>query len=173
MRDDETLARAWAIPGTPGLEHRIGGIEKDYDSGNISYDAENHQKMVDTRAEKIARIANDIPDQAVAHGPTSGKLAILGWGSTFGTINAAAQLATEEGYVVSQIHLRYLNPLPKNLGELLAGFEHVLVPEMNAGQLATMVRDKYLVDAEPMGKITGKPFKVSEMLDAIRARMEI
>jgi 2-oxoglutarate ferredoxin oxidoreductase subunit alpha len=172
LRDSRTLARVWARPGTPGLEHRLGGLEKAYDSGNISYDPDNHQKMTDTRMAKVAGIANDIPLQTVSVGPESGKLAVVGWGSTFGPIHQAVQALAREGASVSQIHLRYLNPLPRNLGDLLRGFERVLVPEMNAGQLVTILRAEYLIPAEKLGKVTGKPFKISEIVSAVRARLE-
>ncbi len=172
LRDPRTLARVWPVPGTPGLEHRIGGIERDFDSGHISYDPDNHQKMIDTRAAKVAGIANDIPLQQVALGPARGKLAVVGWGSTFGPIQAAVKEAGAQGLDVAHIHVRYLNPFPRNLGELLAGFEHVLVPEMNAGQLVTMLRSTFLVPAEGLNKVTGKPFKGGEIADAIRARLE-
>ncbi len=172
LRDPETLARVWAKPGTPGLEHRIGGLEKDYDSGNVSYDPENHQRMIDVRAAKIAGIANDIPPQNVELGPESGALAVIGWGSTKGPIHQAVRAAREEGLDVSQIHLRYLNPLPRNLGELLSGFDRILVPEMNNGQLVTILRSEFLVPAIRLTKVTGKPFKVSEILDGIRAQLE-
>jgi 2-oxoglutarate ferredoxin oxidoreductase subunit alpha len=172
LRNAQTLARAWAKPGTQGLEHRIGGLEKDYDSGNVSYDPTNHQRMVDVRAEKIARVADDIPLQDVAVGPTRGRLVLVGWGSTFGSINQAVRRAHTQGLEVAHIHLRYIWPLPRNLGELLAGFDNVVVPEMNKGQLSTVLRSEYLIPAEPMTKVTGKPFKVSEILDAIKSRME-
>jgi len=167
-RDPKTLARNWAVPGTPGTEHRIGGIEKDFDSGHISYDADNHQKMTDTRIGKIAGIAADIPAQAVEQGETTGKLAVVGWGSTFGPISEAVKMARAEGLDVSHIHIRYLNPFPENLGALLAGYDKIIVPEMNAGQLKTMLRDQFLVDAKPLNKVSGLPFKIQEILDAIR-----
>ncbi len=172
LRDPETLARVWAVPGTPGLEHRIGGIERAYDSGHISYDPENHQKMTDTRAAKVAGIANDIPLQQVAFGKPRGKLAVVGWGSTFGPIQQGVKQAIAEGLEVAHIHLRHMNPFPRNLGELLKGYEQVLVPEMNHGQLVTMLRSTFLVDAQGLNKVNGKPFKSSEILDAIRARLE-
>ena len=171
-RDEETLARRWVKPGTPGLEHRIGGLEKDYTTGNVSYDPENHQRMTDVRHEKIARIADDIPEQDVDQGPTQGPLAVVGWGSTYGPISRAVERSREEGLSVSHIHLRYLNPLPRNLGDLLAGFDKVLVPEMNMGQLTTVLRSRYLVAAESLPKVTGKPFKIVEIMDAIRAHSE-
>ena len=172
LRNPETLARVWAVPGTPGLEHRIGGIEKSYASGHISYDPDNHQKMTDTRAAKVAGIAKDIPPQAVSLGEPNGKLALVGWGSTFGPIHQAVKIARAEGLDVSHIHIRYLNPFPPNLGELLGGFDKIVVPEMNAGQLVTMLRATFLVPAEGLNKVNGKPFKSSEILDAIRSHLE-
>ncbi len=172
QRDPDTLARPWARPGTPGLMHRIGGIEKEDGSGHISYDPGNHQKMTDLRAQKIANIANDIPDQDVALGEERGKLAVVGWGSTFGPINKAVERARDRGLEVSHIHLRYLNPFPRNLGNLLREFERVLVPEMNAGQLVTMLRAKYLVPAEGLNKVAGQPFKIAEIEAAIDAALE-
>ena len=170
-RDPETLARAWAVPGTPGLEHRIGGLEKDSVTGNVSYDAENHQHMTDVRAAKIAGIANDIPEQEVALGETHGKMAVVGWGSTFGPIHQAVRRAREDGLDVSQIHLRYIFPLPRNLGQLLDSYDHVLIPEMNNGQLLTLLRSSYAIPADGLNKVSGKPFKVSEIYDAISTRM--
>ena len=172
-RDPETLARPWVRPGTPGLEHRIGGLEKDYATGNVSYDPENHQRMTNVRHEKIARIADDIPEQTVDQGPESGPLAVVGWGSTYGPISRAVERSREESlFSVSHIHLRHLSPLPRNLGDLLAGFEKVLVPEMNMGQLTTVLRSRYLVPAISLPKVTGKPFKIVEIMDAIRAHSE-
>jgi 2-oxoglutarate ferredoxin oxidoreductase subunit alpha len=172
LRDPGTLSRPWALPGTPGLEHRIGGIEKAYDSGNISYDPENHQKMTDVRAAKVAGIANDIPLQQVSAGADSGRIAVVGWGSTFGPIQQAVNILAARGKSVSHIHIRYLNPFPRNLGELLRRFDCVLVPEMNAGQLVTMLRAAYLVPAEKLSQVTGKPFKVSDLVAAISRRLE-
>ena len=166
-RNAETLARVWAKVGTPGLEHRIGGIEKSFDTGHISYAPDNHQKMTETRRAKIDGIANDIPDQDVDFGPSTGRLAIVGWGSTYGPIARAVRVANEQGHEVSHIHLKYINPLPKNLGQLLGGFEQVLVPEMNMGQLITVLRDHYLLQATPFNKVSGQPFKISEILGAI------
>ncbi|MBI4821810.1 MAG: 2-oxoacid:acceptor oxidoreductase subunit alpha [Deltaproteobacteria bacterium] len=162
-RDSETLARNWATPGTPGLQHRIGGIEKGFDSGHISYDGLNHEKMVRTRQEKVDRIANEIPPLEAFGSPNGGKLLVVGWGSTYGAIRQAVELARAEGKDVSHAHLRHLSPFPKNTGELLRKFEHVVVPEMNMGQLSTLLRAKYLVPAEAYTKIQGKPFKVSEI----------
>jgi 2-oxoglutarate ferredoxin oxidoreductase subunit alpha len=166
-RDPETLARAWAIPGTPGLEHRIGGLEKDHDSGNISYDPINHERMVRTRQRKVDLIANDIPEAEVFGSPEGGKLLIVGWGSTYGAIRQAVHIAREQKQDASHLHLRYLNPLPKNLGEVLKRYDRVVVPEMNMGQLLLILRAKYLVPAEGFNKIQGKPFKVAEILDRI------
>ena len=171
-RDPETLARNWAIPGTPGLEHRIGGIEKHYESGHISYDSDNHQKMTDTRAAKILGVANDIEDQAVESGKDSGKLAIVGWGSTYGPISRAVSNLQAEGIDVSHIHLRHIWPLPRNLGDLLSNFENVLIPEMNTGQLRTLLRSEYLIDAKGLNKVSGQPFKIHELEDAIKAQLE-
>jgi len=172
LRDEKTLARPWARPGTPGLEHRIGGIEKDYDTGNISYDPENHHRMTKVRAAKIDNIANDIPLQTVSEGNETGRLAVVGWGSTFGAIEQAVRRSRKAGLDVSHIHLRHIWPLPKNLGDLLKGFEMVLVPEMNNGQLVTVLRAKYLIPAEGLDQINGLPFKVSDLEREIRARLE-
>ena len=172
VRDEETLARAWAIPGTPELMHRIGGIEKDYDSGHISYDPSNHQKMTDTRAAKIKGIANDIPAQIIHAGPDSGPVAVVGWGSTYGSINRAVSNLLDQGKQVSHIHLMNIWPLPANMGELLAGFDKVLVPEMNTGQLLTVLRSEYLVPAKGINKVNGQPFKIRELEQAITAEME-
>src|SRR6266851_54956 len=168
LRDPTTLARPWAPPGTPGLEHRIGGLEKDYDTGHISYDPENHARMTQTRAAKIAGIANDIPLQSVALGADHGALAVVGWGSTYGAIHQAVRRVRQDGVDVSHIHLRYLNPFPRNLGDLLKRFDRVLVPELNAGQLVQLLRAAYLVPAESVSKVEGKPFKVAEIVQAIR-----
>jgi 2-oxoglutarate/2-oxoacid ferredoxin oxidoreductase subunit alpha len=169
LRDPATLARAWAVPGTPGLEHRIGGLEKDYDTGHISYDPDNHARMTRTRAAKVAGIANGIPPQRVALGDDHGAVAVVGWGSTYGAIHRAVGEARDDGGDVSHIHLRYLNPFPRNLGELLSRFERILVPEMNDGQLVQLLRAAYLVPAEGLSKVEGKPFKVSEIVHAIES----
>tara|TARA_B100000676_G_scaffold307696_1_gene366754 strand:- start:464 stop:2332 length:1869 start_codon:yes stop_codon:yes gene_type:complete len=167
MRNDTTLARPWVKPGTPKMEHRIGGLEKAYDSGHISYDPDNHHKMTMVRKEKIDRVANDIPLQGVEQGGDSGQLAIVGWGSTYGPISRAVENVRGRGLAVSHIHLRHLWPLPCNLGDLLERFDKVLVPEMNTGQLKTVLRDQYLVPAEGLNRVTGKPFKISEVEGAI------
>jgi 2-oxoglutarate ferredoxin oxidoreductase subunit alpha len=167
MRDEDTLARPWAIPGTPGLEHRIGGLEKENITGNVSYDAGNHQLMTDLRAEKVARIANDIPPLEI-EGDPQGKLLVLGWGSTKGAITGGVRAAREEGLAVSFAHLRYINPFPSNLAEVLAGFERVLIPEMNMGQLSMLIRSRFLIDAISMNKVQGKPFFRTEIYAKVR-----
>ncbi|HJO72187.1 MAG TPA: 2-oxoglutarate ferredoxin oxidoreductase subunit alpha, partial [Rhodospirillales bacterium] len=156
----------------PGLERRIGGLEKDYDTGNISYDPINHQRMTDLRRAKILGIADDIAEQAVEEGAQSGRLAVVGWGSTYGPIIRAVGNLRAEGLDVSHIHIRHIWPLPRNLGELLAGFESVLVPEMNTGQIITLLRSEYLVPAEGLNKVSGQPFRIAEIEAAIRARLE-
>jgi 2-oxoglutarate ferredoxin oxidoreductase subunit alpha len=161
-RDEKTLARPWAIPGTPGLEHRIGGLEKEHITGNISYDPENHDFMVKMRAAKIERIADDIPLQTV-EGDQEGDLLVLGWGSTYGSIKAAVLEARKKGYAVSHAHLRYLNPFPKNLGEILYKFKHVLVPEINSGQLLKLIRAKCLVPAVGFNRVMGLPLRSEEI----------
>lgn len=171
-RNPDTLARVWAKPGTPGLEHRIGGIERDFDTGDISYEPENHQKMTEVRHAKIEGIARDIPPQAVSLGNEKGKLAVVGWGSTFGAIHQAVRRSIAGGMDVSHIHIRYMYPFPENMGELLAGFEQVLVPEMNTGQLVDVLRSEFLIDAVPLNKISGQPFKIREIESAIKVRLE-
>jgi 2-oxoglutarate ferredoxin oxidoreductase subunit alpha len=172
LRDPKTLARVWAIPGTPGLEHRIGGIEKDYDTGDISYEPDNHHRMTMVRVNRIKRIAEDLPDQAVALGTAKGKLAVVGWGSTYGAINQAVRRCREAGLDVSHIHIRHIWPMLKNMGALLRGFDRILVPEMNAGQLRTVLRAEYLVDAKGLNQISGQPFKVVDLEAAIRNMLE-
>ncbi len=167
LRDETTLARVWAIPGTPGLQHRIGGLEKSYNSGHISYEPDNHQKMTDTRREKILRIADDIPPQTVSQGRPMGRMAVVGWGSTFGPISRAVENLRAKGHDVAHIHIRHIWPLPRNLGELLRGYEKVLVPEMNTGQLRTVLRAEYLVPAEGLNKVSGQPFKIAEIEEGI------
>jgi 2-oxoglutarate ferredoxin oxidoreductase subunit alpha len=167
-RDAETLGRPWVAPGTPGLMHRIGGLEKDLRTGNISYDAQNHQAMTQLRADKVAAVAKFIPAQEVAHGPAEGALAVVGWGSTYGAIYQAVR-AMPAHERVSQIHIRHLYPFPANLGELLARFDRILVPEMNMGQLATLLRDKLGVETVQMNKVNGQPFLVAELVHKIRS----
>jgi 2-oxoglutarate ferredoxin oxidoreductase subunit alpha len=165
-RDEETLARPYALPGTPGLEHRIGGIEKQHLTGNVNYDPENHHFMVLMRQAKVDRAAQDIPEVEI-FGEKSGKVLVLGWGSTYGSITSAVERLQAEGKSVSSAHLRHLNPFPSNLGEVLRSFETVIVPEMNLGQLATMVRAKYLVDAVPFSKVKGRPFQIREIVKKV------
>jgi 2-oxoglutarate/2-oxoacid ferredoxin oxidoreductase subunit alpha len=163
LRDEATLARPWAIPGTPGLEHRIRGLEKQHISGNVSYHPENHEFMVRLRAEKIARIANFIPEVEV-FGKPEGKILVVSWGGTYGAVTSAVEIMQRRGKSVSSIHLRYLNPLPRNLGEVLSKFEKILVPELNLGQLQLLLRARYLVDAIGLNKVKGLPFKISEVV---------
>ena len=167
IRDKNTKARVWAKPGTPGMEHRIGGIEKSFETGDISYDPANHQKMTELRKEKVAQIAHDIPLQEVSYGESEGKLAVLGWGSTYGAIHQAVKRAVADGMQVSHIHVRYLSPMPSNLCEILSKFDSVLVPEMNTGQFIKMIRSEFLIDAQGLNKIAGQPFKIGEILAAI------
>lgn len=162
-RDPQTLSRPWAIPGTPGLEHRIGGLEKADITGNVSYDPENHFHMVKLRAEKVQRIAQDIPEVEV-FGKPEGKLLVVGWGSTYGAITSAVESLQERGKSISAVHLKYLNPFPKNLGDVLSRFERVIVPELNLGQLCLLLRAKYLVDAISYPKVKGKPFTITELI---------
>jgi 2-oxoglutarate ferredoxin oxidoreductase subunit alpha len=159
---DERLVREWALPGTPGLEHRIGGLEKEDVTGNVSYDPLNHEKMVRIRAQKVANIANEIPPLSV-NGPEEGDLLVIGWGGTFGSITTAVNRARRKGLKVASAHLRYLNPMPKNTGEVLKRYKRILVPELNCGQLLLLLRGRYLVDAVGLNKIQGKPFLVSEI----------
>jgi 2-oxoglutarate ferredoxin oxidoreductase subunit alpha len=172
LRDPDTLARVWAKPGTAGLEHRIGGIERDYVTGDISYDPDNHQKMTDVRQAKILGIARDIADQDINVGEEGGKLAVVGWGSTYGAIFQAVKRARVAGHDVAHIHVRNLWPLPQNLGDLLRSFEQILVPELNTGQFINLLRSEYLVDARLMSQVSGRPFKISEIEDAIYAQLE-
>ena len=171
-RDPETLARPWAVPGTSGLEHRIGGLEKDALTGAISYDPANHQKMTETRAAKLDRIADDIPPQRVELGRDGGELAVIGWGSTYGPISRAASSLTERGYDVAHIHLRHLCPMPRNLGDLLRRYRQILVPEMNNGQLVNLLRARYLVPAEGLNRVSGQPFMIEEIEKAVVSRLE-
>ena len=166
LRDEATLARPWAIPGTPGLEHRIGGLEKQDGRGNVSYLPENHQRMTDLRREKVARIAAEIPP-LTPYGANSGKLLVVGWGGTYGAITSAVDEARAKGHDVASVHLRHLNPFAPNLGELLRRFERVLVAELNTGQLVRLLRAEFLVPAECLSKVQGQPFKVSDVRVAI------
>ena len=165
-RDPDTLARHYAVPGTPGLQHRIGGLEKADGSGNVSYDPDNHQRMGQLRAEKVARIANVIPPLDVA-GPPQGDVLVLSWGSTYGATLSAAEDASAQGALVSTAHLRYLNPFPRDLGEVLGRFRKVLIPENNAGQLRLLIRSEFLADAQGLNKVSGQPFTSAEITEAI------
>jgi len=165
---DEKLVRPWAIPGTPGLEHRIGGIEKQNITGNVSYDPDNHQLMVKIREEKVEKIAQYIPEQKLDNGPAEGKVLILGWGSTYGAIKSAVHELLNEGYAVAHAHLRYVRPFPKNLGDILKKYDHVLIPEINNGQLIKIIRDKYLIDAKGYNKIMGIPITKGELIDEVK-----
>jgi 2-oxoglutarate ferredoxin oxidoreductase subunit alpha len=166
MRDIDTFARPWALPGTPGLEHRIGGLEKEAITGNVSYDPGNHQLMTDSRAWKVANIVNDIPDLQVA-GDEDADILVMGWGSTFGSIRAAARRIRLTGGKVATIHLRHLNPMPQNLGEILHRYDKILIPELNTGQLRKVIRAEFLVDAKGLNKVAGEPFKISEITEKI------
>jgi 2-oxoglutarate ferredoxin oxidoreductase subunit alpha len=166
-RDEETLARPWAIPGTKGLEHRIGGLEKADGTGNISYDADNHDRMVRLRQAKVDAIAKTIPDLVVDDPDGNARVLVLGWGSTYGPIGAACEITRRTGVAVAQAHLRHVNPFPPNLGEVLRSYDKVLVPEMNLGQLALLLRAKYLVDVQGINQVRGMPFKSTELVTAI------
>lgn len=169
---DEKGVRQWVLPGIAGLEHRIGGLEKQDGTGNISYDPDNHQKMVKLRADKVNRIADFIPEQTFDQGEASGKLCILSWGSTYGAIKTAVKELIAEGESVSHIHLRYIYPMPKNLKSMLTGFEKVMVPELNNGQLVKIIRSEFLIDARPLAKIKGLPFTSTEIKDAAKETLQ-
>jgi 2-oxoglutarate ferredoxin oxidoreductase subunit alpha len=170
LRDPATLARPWAIPGTPGLEHRIGGLEKQDVTGNVSYDPDNHDLMTRLRAQKVAGIASDIPPLAVDD-PDGAELLVLGWGGTYGTIAAGVRRARQAGANVAQAHLHYLNPFPSNTGEVLRRYPRILVPEMNLGQLLRLIRAEFLVDAVGYNRVRGVPFRSSEIQEAIEAML--
>jgi 2-oxoglutarate ferredoxin oxidoreductase subunit alpha len=165
---DENLVRPWAIPGTPGLEHRIGGLEKQNITGNVSYDPENHELMVKIRQEKVDKIADHIPLQKIELGPEKGKVLVLGWGSTFGSIKSAVLELLEEGHEVAHAHIRHIRPFPKNLGDILHSYDKVLIPEINNGQLIKIIRDQYLIDAQGYHKIMGVPITKGELVVKIR-----
>ncbi len=167
VRNPDTLARDWAIPGTPGLEHRIGGLEKDAVSGDVSYDPRNHEAMTHVRADKVARVAHDIPPMEVHGDPEGGDLLVLGWGSTAGAIHGAVDRARKKGLSVSRAHLRHLNPFPSDLGDVLDRFDTVLVPEMNMGQLAMLLKAKYLKPIVSLNKIQGLPMGKQDVLAKI------
>jgi 2-oxoglutarate ferredoxin oxidoreductase subunit alpha len=172
LRDEQTLARPWALPGTKGLEHRIGGLEKADRTGNISYDPENHDLMTRLRAQKVAGIASDIPELEVDDPDGDAKVLVLGWGGTFGPIAAGVRRARRNGRPVAQAHLRYLNPFPRNTGEVLRRYEKVLIPEMNLGQLLKLVRAEFLVDAVGYNRVRGVPLRASEVAEAIEAMVD-
>jgi 2-oxoglutarate ferredoxin oxidoreductase subunit alpha len=163
---NEWEGRPWAVPGTPGLEHRIGGLEKQHGSGGVSYDPENHENMVRIRARKVARIADDIPELEV-YGDQGGDLLVLGWGSTYGAIRVAVERMRGRGYNVSQAHLRYLNPLPKNTADVLRRFKRVAIPELNMGQLSMVIRSEFLIDATSWNKVKGLPYTAHELEELI------
>jgi len=168
LRDPDTLARPWAIPGTPGLEHRVGGIEKADRTGNISYDPDNHDFMVRTRQAKVDGIARTIPPLAVDDPDGDARVLVIGWGSTYGTIGAAVRRVRRAGYAIAQAHLRHLNPFPSNLGTVLAGYDKVVLPEMNLGQLATLIRSKYLVDIISVTQVRGMPFRAADLAEMLQ-----
>jgi len=170
-RDPDTLARPWAVPGSPGMEHRIGGLESADTTGQVSYDPDNHQRMTDLRARKVAGIADDIPDLDV-FGPESGDLLILGWGSTFGALRTATERLQRSGYAVAHAHMRHLNPFPRDTGDVLASYRRVLIPEINTGQLRLLIRGRFLVDAVGLNRVRGKPFPVSEVMSAARLLLD-
>ena len=172
LRDPATLARPWAIPGTPGLEHRIGGLEKEDVTGNVSYDPDNHDLMVRLRAQKVAGIAADIPELAVDDPDGDADVLVLGWGSTYGPIGAAVKRVRRDGVRVARAHLHHLNPFPRNTGEVVQRYEKVLVPEMNLGQLSALIRAEFLVDAVPYNRVRGRPFTAAELAEAITALAE-
>lgn len=165
---DENLKRSWAIPGTAGIEHRVGGLEKQENTGNVSYDPDNHQKMTDLRQAKVDKIADFIPLQKLDSGKEGGDVLVVGWGSTYGSIRTAVRELMTEGLDISHAHIKYLNPFPKNLGELLSGYNHILVPEINNGQLVRLLRDKYFVPAKGINKVKGRPFFVDELKQEIK-----
>jgi len=164
---DELLVRPWIKPGTKGLEHRIGGLEKQNETGNVSYDPVNHEVMVNLRAAKIKKIEDSIPLAKIDSGTEKAKVLVLGWGSTYGSIKTAVKELLSEGYDVAHVHLRHINPFPKNLGELLHNYEHIIIPEMNCGQLLQLIRAKYLVPAIGYSKVQGMPFTTAELKNKI------
>jgi 2-oxoglutarate ferredoxin oxidoreductase subunit alpha len=172
LRDPETLARPWAIPGTPGLEHRIGGIEKQDGTGNISYDPANHERMVHLRAAKVAAVAADIPPLQITGDADDAELLVLGWGSTWGAIDGGMNRVRATGRRIAHVHIMHLNPFPSDLGEILARYPKVLVPELNLGQLSRMVRAEFLIDARSVTKVQGLPFTAGELARAILETLE-
>jgi 2-oxoglutarate ferredoxin oxidoreductase subunit alpha len=172
LRDEQTLARPWALPGTPGLEHRIGGLEKADRTGNISYNPENHDLMTRLRAQKVAGIAGDIPELEVDDPGGEAKLLVLGWGGTYGPVAAAARRVRANGKLVAHAHLRHVNPFPRNTGDVLRRYEKVLIPEMNLGQLLQLVRSQFLVDAIGYNRVRGFPLRAAELQDAIESLVD-
>ena len=170
-REEATLARPWVRPGTPGLEHRIGGLEKQDVTGNVSYDPDNHDHMVRLRAEKVRRVAQEIPPTTI-NGPAGGDLLVVGWGGTYGAITAAVEEAQAAGKSVASVHLRHLNPLPPDLGQILRQYRRVLVPEINSGQLVRVLRAEYLVDAVGFNRVRGVPLASQDIVDAINQLVE-
>lgn len=168
---DDKLKRPWVKPGTPGLLHRIGGIEKEVDTGHINYSPANHQAMTDIRSAKVNGVADSIPDQVVEQGGSGAKLAVVGWGSTYGPIRQAVRRQRAQGVDVAHVHIRHIWPMPKNMGELLKSFDKIIVPEMNTGQLKTLLRDQFLVDAKPINKVSGQPFTIAEIEAAIESAL--
>ncbi|HNO91876.1 MAG TPA: 2-oxoglutarate ferredoxin oxidoreductase subunit alpha, partial [bacterium] len=166
VRDEKTLARPWIVPGTPGFEHRIGGLEKKNIAGTVNYEPENHDYMVRIRGEKVKRIAQEWNPLSI-DGPDSGDLLVIGWGGTYGAIRTAVDRSREKGLSVSRIHLRWINPFPQDLDAILKRFKHVLIPEINLGQLRMLIRAEYLVDAIGLNKVTGQPFSVREIENKI------
>lgn len=170
-RDQTTLAKPWAIPGTAGLEHRIGGLEKDFDTGNVNYDSDNHMKMVELRAKRVEKITEEM-DPTFVYGDQRGDVIVLSWGSSFGASRSAVSTLIKEGKSVSHVHLRWINPLPNDLGEILSRFKHVLIPEVNLGQLSLIIRAKYLIDATGFNLVRARPFKAQNIIDAINKELE-
>ena len=166
-RDKETLVRDWAIPGMEGLEHRIGGLEKDYESGNVSYNPANHQKMADTREKKIEYVANNIPVQEII-GEDKGDLLVISWGGTFGSVDTAVTSLQKDGYKISMVHLKYINPMPKNIEEIIQSFDKVIVPELNMGQMVHIINSKFQCNAISYTKVEGLPFKISELKEVFK-----
>ena len=168
---DANLARPWVKPGTPGLAHRVGGLEKEHLTGNISYDPENHERMTELRAAKVAKVADDIPPLDVESQDGKAELLVLGWGSSYGTIKAAVRRVRQQGKKVDHAHVRHLNPLPKNFGEVVKSYRRVLVPEMNTGQLVKLIRAEFLVPAESFTKVQGQPIFADELEQALLERL--
>jgi 2-oxoglutarate ferredoxin oxidoreductase subunit alpha len=170
LRDPKTLARPWVAPGTPGCEHRIGGLEKQHISGTVSYDPENHELMTRLRAEKVAKMTQDITPLEIV-GPASGAVLVVGWGSTYGAVTTAVRELQAERARVSSVHLRHLNPLPPDLGSLMSRFDKILVPELNLGQLSFVLKARFLLPIESLCKVRGQPFRVAEIKEKVRALM--